>query len=296
MQDQIIDCAVIGGGPAGLTAAIYLARYRRSVTVFDLGKSRAALIPRSRNYPGFPTGVSGPELLQLLREQAAHYEVPIVSSEVSALAREGEHFRVAFEAGVVTTRNVLIATGIVDVAPAMEGHDAAVHLGLIRYCPICDAYEAANKRIAVLGNDEAAVNKAKFLREYSRHITILPNSPEPQFRPDAVEETGIEVERGPAEIEIRDGKVWAVLPHARRCFDVLYPSLGCSAGSALAVSLGADVNDVGCLRVDEHQQTSVPGIYAAGDVVSDLHQITVATGHAAIAATHIRKTLPPKPC
>ena len=75
-------------------------------------------------------------------------------------------------------------------------------------------------------------------------------------------------------------------------FDVVYPALGCGVRSELAVALGAKTNDVGCLEVDAHQQTTVDGVYAAGDVVSDLHQIAVATGHAAIAATHIHKSLP----
>jgi thioredoxin reductase (NADPH) len=78
-------------------------------------------------------------------------------------------------------------------------------------------------------------------------------------------------------------------------FDIVYPALGCDARSQLAVNLGAETTEFGCLKVNEHQQTTLEGVYAAGDVVSDLHQITVATCHAAIAATQIHKTLPANP-
>ena len=109
----------------------------------------------------------------------------------------------------------------------------------------------------------------------------------------SLREAGIKVAGPVSAIEHgRDG-IRAVLRGGQTlAFDVVYPALGCGVRSELATVLGAKTNDVGCLEVDSHQRTTVAGIYAAGDVVSDLHQIAVATGHAAIAATHIHKTLP----
>jgi thioredoxin reductase (NADPH) len=114
---QPYDCVIIGGGPAGLTAAVYLARYRRRIVLFDAGDSRAALIPESHNYPGFPEGVSGPGLLSALRKQAETYGITLISAPITELKREGGGFAAKFREDEVKSRFVLLATGIVDESP-----------------------------------------------------------------------------------------------------------------------------------------------------------------------------------
>ena len=89
-RNAVLDCLIVGGGPAGLTAAVYLARYHRSVAVYTEGKSRAALIPKSHNYPGFPGGISGTELLKLLVRQAKFYGLPVVQARITGLQRKGD--------------------------------------------------------------------------------------------------------------------------------------------------------------------------------------------------------------
>jgi thioredoxin reductase (NADPH) len=290
------DCIIIGGGPAGLTAAIYLARYHRRVALIDAGESRARLIPESRNYPGFPEGISGQQLLSNLALQARKYGVTIFSSAVQELARTESGFRAAYDGGQCDAPFVLLATGIVDKHPPADGLQEAISEGALRYCPVCDAFEATDKKIAVFGDGPDAAAKANFLRSYSSDVTWLrPGSSDPApSSAKLMAEAGISTIKitgklsrrgGGMEVETRDG----VLE-----FDVIYPALGCEVRSQIASQLGAEVTDVGCLVVDEHQQTTVEGLYAAGDVVSDLHQISVATGHAAIAATHIHRALPPR--
>jgi thioredoxin reductase (NADPH) len=291
----VLDCLIIGGGPAGLTAATYLARYRRSVAVYDAGHSRAALIPQSHNYPGFPSGVSGKELLRRLTRQAEFYNVPLKHAIISALERKEGGYRASYEGGEVIARRILLATGIVDVAPQIKGLDDAVEKGLVRYCPVCDAFEASDKRIAVLGGGDAAISKAKFLRDYSRDVTLLwqHGSALPDIK--ALKEAGIAIALPINGLEMSDQNIVALTGEGTRSFDVLYPALGCDVKSDLATRLGAETGEAGCLKVDEYQRTTVESIYAAGDVVSDLHQIAVGTGHAAVAATHIHKTLPAHP-
>lgn len=291
-----MDCLVIGGGPAGLTAAIYLARYRRRVLVADGGSSRAALIPRSRNYPGFPSGVSGPDLLDTLRSQALRYEVPIRACHVVALRRDGGQFVAEMAGGKesVAASFVILATGIVDTHPQLDGLERAVARGAVRYCPVCDAYEAQDRRIAVYGAGDDALHKAIFLRTYSRDVTwLLPDRVAAPAQAAEAARAGVAVAGPVQHIACKGECIEAVTPGSTMRFDILYPAMGCDVRAGLATALGAATAPAGTLEIDVHQQTSVDGLYAAGDVVSDLHQIAVATGHAAVAATRIHRRLPP---
>jgi len=296
MHTDTFDCLIVGGGPAGLTAAIYLARYLRRTCVADDGNSRASLIPESHNYPGFK-GIAGPELLRRLREQAAQYGAEFVRGRAAELKRQADGtFAARVDGNPVKARRVLLATGIVDEKPAVQGLEEVVYRGAIRFCPICDGYEAQDRRIGVLGSVSTACNKALFLRTYSADVTLLatddPQLVSAELR-TKLEEAGVALAPHRLVAVEREGDgVAAVLQGGERySLDVLYPALGCEVRSDLATSLGARCNDTGNLFVDDHQRTSVPGLFAAGDVVTDLHQISVATGHAAIAATAIHNSL-----
>jgi thioredoxin reductase (NADPH) len=293
-----LDCLIVGGGPAGLTAAIYLARYRRNVIVFDSGESRAALIPESHNYPGFAHGISGSKLLSVLTGQAEDYGVRIVRSRVTSLMRKENGFVGVHDSGEVAARLALLATGIVDVNPNVEDLEEAISEGSIRYCPVCDGFEATDRRIAVFGSGDDASAKARFLRTYSKDVTLLSQSTGPLKA--AEEQSALENDYaivGPVVGELTRSQqgIRAGLGSRHLDFDIVYPALGCDVRSDLASALGAATTDIGCLKVDGHQRTSIEGLYAAGDVVSDLHQIAVATGHAAVAATHIHHCLPRNP-
>src|SRR3954466_9471349 len=146
---QLWDCLVIGGGPAGLTAALFLARFRRTVLVIDGGRSRAAGIPRSHNHPGFIDGISGETLLQTLRKQASQYGAEIKSGNVVSLEVTDDGFKAQTEAGEFGAACVVLAAGIADVCPDIINPSSTSETGHIRYCPGCDGFEAADKKIAV---------------------------------------------------------------------------------------------------------------------------------------------------
>src|SRR4051812_16607969 len=172
MHTETFDSLVVGGGPAGLTAAIYLARYLRRTCVVDDGASRALLIPESHNYPGFK-GIAGPELLRRLRDQAAQYGAHFMRGRVDDLAREADTFVARIEDRQIMARCVLLATGIVDEKPAVQGLQDVGYRGAIRFCPICDGYEALDQPIGVPGPVKTACNKALFLRTYSADVMLL---------------------------------------------------------------------------------------------------------------------------
>jgi thioredoxin reductase (NADPH) len=295
--DAIIDCLIVGGGPAGLTAATYLGRYRRSVMVVDEGESRAALIPESHNYPGY-TGISGPDLLKLLRRQAARYGAQLIDGRVDALEPEADQLIVArFGGETVLARSVLLATGIIDKDPPLSGIGIAVKKGTLRYCPICDGYEARDQRIGVFGSVQTGGKKALFLRTYSPSVTLLLTqapAADDEDMLNTLSESGVAVSSALRfDLKEQGEKIAALFADGTRHeFDVMYPALGCEVRSDLAMALGAKSDETGALIVDAHQQTGIPGLLAAGDVVSDLHQLSVAVGHAAIASTAIHNGLP----
>ncbi|SNS87167.1 thioredoxin reductase (NADPH) [Noviherbaspirillum humi] len=292
------DCVVIGGGPAGLTAAIYLARYEREVKVFDAGDSRAAWIPVSHNYPGFPEGISGKELLARLHAQAGRYGIRVISTAVHRLQRlqDGDFF-VYYGDDVIRARTVLLGTGAMDRTVDFPGLREAVRRGLIRHCPICDGYEARNKRVGLLGSGPQNIREAMFIRHFTSDLTVMSLDREMQISAQdrmTLKENGIRIIEEPvSELMIDGDKIDAIKMHggASYQFDSVYAMLGIDVRSELARELGADCDKDGNIRVDDHMHTSVPGLYAAGDVVSGLNQIAVATGQAAIAATAIHNSL-----
>lgn len=299
MAEPPLDCLVIGGGPAGLTAAIYLARFHLKLKVIDAGTSRAALIPCTRNHAGFPDGISGVELLERMRTQAQKYGAEIVAERVTRLDRaDGGGFTAAWGSGEARARAVLLATGVANRRPPMdEGlHDEALARGLIRYCPICDGYEVTDKKVGVIGSGDRGVAEAAFLRGYSADITLIaPDRAHGLAAGDraTLRDLGIETVDGPCHaVAALDNAIVVETPYGHHTFDSVYPALGSDVHSELAGQIGvARAGETGCILVDAHQRTSVPGAYAAGDVVLGLDQISHAMGEGGVAAATIRNDL-----
>ena len=291
------DCIIIGAGPAGLTAAIYLARFHLSIRLFDCGSSRAALIPCTHNHAGYPEGIKGTELLALMLAQAEKYDARLERVRVTEIERAGEEFVVHSEHARWPARTVLLATGVVNNRPKMDGdlHDRALRAGLLRYCPICDGYEVTDKRVGVIGKGGHGMKEAIFLRGYTRDVTLV--SPEEDLDLDpaceaALDEAGVTRVQGPCGGFAIEGDRFAFdTAKGRMSFESVYPAMGSVIRSDLAVRAGARASGDGCLEVDDHQRTSLPGLFAAGDVVKGLDQISHAMGEAGVAAVTIRNML-----
>lgn len=282
-----VDVLVIGAGPAGLTAATYLARFRRSVLVADGGKPRACWIPVSHNMPGFPEGITGDAMLKRMTAQAEEYGAVVEAGRVETLERDGEVLVARLNGRAVRARAAILATGVVDRRPPLPGVDDAIERSLVRICPICDGYEATDKAVAVIGDDAMGLREAAFLRTYSDRVTLIHVGEGPSPLPDEAARLGVEVLVGPVEAMRLEGEraTCLVSGGAERVFDHVYSALGTTPAVDLAVRLGARRADDGRLAVDDHQATSVPGLWAVGDVVRGLNQIAVATAEAAVAAT-----------
>ncbi|WP_375427495.1 NAD(P)/FAD-dependent oxidoreductase [uncultured Sphingomonas sp.] len=292
------DCLIIGGGPAGMTAAIYLARFHLKVRVVDGGESRVTWIPRTHNHAGYPGGIPGTELLAKMREQAAEFGVAVEERVIERVAKVEDGFEAtAIDGEAVRARTVLLATGVVNKSPpiAPELHQAAMDRGLLRYCPICDGYEVTDKRVGVIGNRTHGFKEAVFLRMYTRDVTLIAPDTDLELSEEErakLVELGVEALGGPCAALRLDGDTITVpTPRGELSFDSVYPALGSVIRSELAVSLGADASGDGSLVVDDHQRTSVAGLYAAGDVVKGLDQISHAMGEGSVAAVTIRNDM-----
>lgn len=301
VQPLEAEVIVIGAGPGGLTAALYLARFRRSVIVIDAGGSRVESIPRSHNYPGFVGGIPGHSLLATLREQLERYPVQQVRAKVRRIERmngeggEPGGLRVHWDGGSAQAQKVLLATGLRDVEPDMPHLRDALAQGLLRYCPVCDAYEAVNQHIGVYGRDEAGIGEAIYLRHFSPHVTLfceLGGGALDAAAREQLRDAGVAWVEEPVEALLpQEHRVVVKHGPSRTVCDTLYCALGVRVHSDLAQSLGAEVDETGYLQVDAHQATTVPGLYAVGDVSQGLNQIAVAAGGAAIAASAIHRAL-----
>jgi thioredoxin reductase (NADPH) len=296
VQDDVFDCLVIGGGAAGLTAAVYLGRYRRRALLIDDGGSRIAKIPRTRNVLGFPDGIEGPQLLERMRVHAGRFGARLELGHVERLQRHEVGFEAAAGSRAVRARKVLLATGARDMEPDVPGLAPALKAGVVRYCPICDGYETQGQRVAVLGRDGHGLREALFVAGFANEVTWLSMTTEAKVAGDDLARahaagirienrrlTGMRCEPDHVLVDVEGGGVLA--------FDTLYPALGLVHASGLATAIGARSRPDGQLEVSEHYETTVPGLYAAGDVTLALNQINVAAGQAAIAATAIHNSL-----
>lgn len=304
-ETKRLDCLIVGGGPGGLTGALYLARFGRSALLVDAGRSRAGWIPVSHNVPLFADGISGAAILERQRDHVARYGGRMVSGDITRLIRIPGGFQAAIHApdgvcrGSVEARHVLLATGTEDVEPDFPDLPDAVRRGLVRYCPICDGYEARDQRIAVIGRGARGLGEAVFLaRTYTPDVTLLTlGCPLDASERARAEQHGIAIVQEPVtRLDVEDARITVLrtADGARHRFAVLYSALGLRRRSGLAVDLGADHDDSGAIVVDAHNRTSVPGLYAAGGVVRGLDQVVVAMAHGAVAATdiHNRCALP----
>jgi thioredoxin reductase (NADPH) len=192
---------------------------------------------------------------------------------------------------------VLLATGVTNRRPPMdeELHVEALARGLVRYCPICDGYEVTDKRVGMIGSGQHGVAEALFIRSYTADVTLI--APDKATRPNPDEQKQLK----DAQIECVDGPAQAVAitgdcivvdtAEGHYAFDCIYPALGSDTHTQLAEMAGAKLSDSQCIVVDTQMRTSVPGLYAAGDVVIGLDQISHAMGQGGVAATTIRNDL-----
>jgi thioredoxin reductase (NADPH) len=297
--DVVHDIIIVGAGPAGLSAALYAARFLRSTLVIHDGTPRAAQIPLTRNLPGHEAGIGGVDLMARMTRQAEACGAVIVQAKVTAAHRrdDGMFVLTADDGASWTARALILATGVAQNQPPLpeDVHQAAVDAGVLRYCPICDGFEHRGERIAVLGCDVSGAAEALFLKGYSDSVTLIPRR---HVALTSEERRDLET----AGVRVLTEAVTRYAPNDRQMIvhlesgasfacDVLYPALGSQPRNDLARMLGIDTSETGTAPETAHLGTAVPGLWCAGDLVEGLDQISVAMGHGAFAATRAHNWL-----
>lgn len=298
------DVLVIGGGPAGLSAALYLARYDRRVALFDLGRGRSTWHQVNHNYLGFPGGISARELRERGRRQLAEYaQVTCLAHAIVSLALTEDRSGGVVargQAGEWRGRALIACTGVVDHYPHFAGWEEYVGRSMF-WCLTCDGYACKGERVVVLGNTDEAAAEALQLRRFTPYVTVLTNSETSAIGAEfagRLAHAGIPVIRDKLATVVGHGGYFETLRTrgGRRIdLDQLFVMQGVTPQSALLAPLGVALNAAGYVCVDTEQKTNVPGIYAAGDVTR-LHsqQVSTAVHEGAQAASAANYYLYPR--
>ncbi|MZP31329.1 FAD-dependent oxidoreductase [Heliobacterium undosum] len=286
-----------------MSTAIQLARYNHSVLVFDGGEGRTSWVPKYHNLLGYPQGISGKELLRLGREQAQLYGAEIVKSQVGRIEKtEDGDFSVTTSSADYRSRYLVFATGLTDYQPEIPNRYEFAGRSLY-YCLDCNGFEFIGQKAAVLGHSKRTILSAFALLDYTHHVFIATNGQPLEGREEygaLLKEYNIDVIETPVErfqgtpgekgklkvLSFQDGSVREV--------DAVLSTYGTRANSKLAQDLNVEVNETGHIVVNEFMETTVPHIYAVGDVINTTQMLVFAICEGVKAAMMIHRSMESK--
>jgi len=300
MPAKRYDIAVVGGGPAGLSAALWLARYLHKVVVVDSGDPRNWETRGINGYLGHQ-GIRSPDLRAIGRSECAEYGVEFVGGIVDeAINETGELFAICLRDGsTIEAPRILLAIGLKDVWPNIPGLDQC-YGETVHVCPDCDGYETRDKKTVVVGTGRKAVGMALALTTWTRQIVICTNGEPPDLEQEVLDQLKA------LNIPLLDGPIRCVVSKDREISGVeledgmsldcerLYFAIGQYPSDDLGAQLGCKRDQLGRLVVDEHNHTSVKNVYAAGDIAHAPQLAIVAASSGAVAAMAIHASLVPE--
>ncbi|GGL60559.1 pyridine nucleotide-disulfide oxidoreductase [Streptomyces fumigatiscleroticus] len=289
------DAAVVGGGPAGLSAALQLARYGRRVMVFDTGHGRSTQHRTNLDCPGFPDTVATTQLRERGARQLARYPHAHLArhrvTDVVGDARRG--FTLQAQGHVWWARTLILATGVLDHFPHFAGWQTCVGRSML-WCIACDGHHNRGRRVLAVGHTDAAARQAMQLHSLTGRVQLLTNSRKDEisrrFR-RRLAAVGVPIVHDRiAAAEGTDGHLSAIVTRGgeRLVLDALFSSPGATPETAVARGLGMRLDPQGYVEVDTEQRTSVTGVYAAGDItVPHSHRVSAAVHEGARAASAV---------
>ena len=305
-MDEIKPLVMVGAGPSALAAAVYTTREDIDTTLYEKGVvgGLAAITDMVDNYPGFPDGIEGMTLAEQLRKQAERFGAKIEYGDVSAIKDCGDYRELTVDGKPVKAKAVLIATGSdynkLGIPGEAEYYGRGVH-----YCATCDGAFYRDKRLVVVGGGNSGVQEALFLTRFTSHIDLLVRSTvkasqvlqdELQKYVDAGKVT-VHLGTVPSEIVAEENKVVKVVgtkdgAPIEFATDGVFVFIGLKPNTQFLAGSGVELDEYGLIKTDQHLATTMPGVYASGDVRSGATmQIASAVGEGATAALSIREFL-----
>jgi thioredoxin reductase len=291
-----VDVLVVGGGPAGLSAATWLGRYRRRTLLVDAGRHRNRTVEAVHGLLGRDPVSPGQLRADALAGLANYPHVTIRRGVVQAIGRAGERFVAEVDGEEVLASRVVIATGVRDQLPDVEG--LAEHYGAgVQHCPTCEGFETRGRPVVVLGWGEHVPAFATELLDWASEVAIVSDGSPLEITDEQrrkLDEVGIEVvDDAAASLLGERGDLRAVRLDSGRQVPAAFVffSIGHDATVELARSLGCDLTDEGVIAVDEEQRTTVDGVYAAGDVTPGMQLVSVALGEGTVAGVAAARSL-----
>ncbi|GAA3400706.1 NAD(P)/FAD-dependent oxidoreductase [Paenibacillus hodogayensis] len=288
-NEKFVDVAIIGGGPAGLSAALILGRARKQVAVIDEGRPRNAV---TRETHGFLTrdGISPSEFRRLAKEQLGHYPSvsPVEDTVLSIEGEDGNFVLKTAQGKTITSRKLLFAVGMKDRPLDIPGL-SEVYGKSAFVCPYCDGYELRDEPLVVINRGSMLMHFAPLLSGWTKRFVVCTNGPDELSEAEREELRNHQVPLFDSPIRSIDSSAGMVKQVVLEdgttipCTGIFFkPEL--VPGSDLPQSLGCRVTEAGVVSVDEFGKTSVPGIYAAGDAASQMHQAIAAAASGSMAA------------
>ena len=291
------EVVIIGGGPAGLTAGLYASRYGLKTILLERGLFGGQIVNANevQNYPGFPNGISGMDLGQLMSDQAVKFGLQAETADVTGIKSNGSSFEITFDEETISTKSVIIATGSNYRKMGIDGEARLTGRG-VSYCATCDGFLFKNKDVAVIGGGDTAVTDALELSQHCKTVYVIHRRD--QLRAcEAVQRAAFSNER----IKFIWNSVVANLIGQEKLENVIIKDIKTGSTSSLGVSgvfvaIGLipnsglfkgflELDEAGNIVSDEMMHTSVPGVFTAGDIRrNSARQVATAVGDGATAA------------
>jgi len=304
MTDKVFDMVIIGGGPSGLTAGIYASRALMDVVLFEKGAYGGQMLTTAHleNYPGFPDGIGGFELADLMHKQAETFGLPIEYKSVDKIRKEGELFVLESGEEEIRAKTVIIATGATPNKLGVPGEERLTGRG-VSYCATCDGALYRDRVVAVIGGGDSAVEEALFLTRFASAVHIVHRRDQlravPLTSKRALENEKIIMEwdsvltEVQGEEEVKELLLENVKSGETRSLkaDGVFIYVGITPLTDFVIDL-VDLDESGYIITDKNMESSVPGLYSAGDVRSgSIRQVSSAVGDGATAAFNAYKYL-----
>ena len=290
------DVLIVGGGPAGLSAAIYLGRSRRRTLLIHSAHSMAKWEKDVQNYLGFPDGIDGQDLLERGFAQARRYQVEVVEDTIQSIQSTGAHFTLTGTTQPYHAKRVLLATGLTHLPPDLDGVRECLGHSVF-FCKDCDAYRVQGKRIVIIGHNAEAAEYALAMLLFTSRVMICTNGAEPTWSPDHhrwIQDAAIPV-RTPRITGLKHEhggiRSLTLTSEGEVLLDAAFTTRGDVVHNVLAAGAGAELDPDGQVVVDACMRTSIPGLYAAGCLTPANCQMIIAAGQGATAGQAMNRDL-----